>query len=1259
MKIGIGFISFLLLIGWWTRQDIDVTLQVDPNPSPYISDWESDPTIASLTIQSLDQQPLELSLEAELTENSLGLIGQAQSQMFALEPNDLIQIDCAELLVNESVQYNTDLEEQIVSTGRIPEGDYQICIHVFQEPSHQLIQTICQPFFIQQISPPTLIYPVSEEIAYNQFTTFQWQPIAGNQPIQYSFKLVGLLENQTPAEAIEFNNALVEEFTSEAEFPIDWSVLDIDLTASTAEMAWQVQALDFNNNPVGENEGFSTVESFQLNISTNTPNTSNITILTPSNKCVGEVGLGHTGSSIEVKFEVTGDIKNVYLLITTNTCGKYTPAISNDPTITPPTTTTTGQSLTHVPTQVLNELQQWYVEPYEVMYASPKEVISHPQQGTSAVYTMQVPIGEVANPGDAYTVFVAGVESQNIQGVTMSNPKCDRYSPLNPTTNNQVNNSPCKPPLPQPQYCNIKPEEKKEPAMAGGLNEAFLGKQIINRDDFVALGALGQDFDTFIYDCIPGEICKKVETPSKETLILSSRVKFEWEIQKGSKGSFKKIGCLPESLGKDVGDHVIFQPPYVPLPKEEEGSKSITTKITLKIIDDNGTQPDDGTLTKEVVIETKRYAGSSSVSEDQYEVIVSGESFKLGGAPAAPKATIGLCEAKKTWKPGAAITKPVHKFPAVTDGSKMAVGQWMRLETNDIRDTDKLITICDSKKCTDTKFEKDYQDHIQWKWSVSKSADGGFKTASGKTSTVAYGQYVIYEAPLKISKPFIDVTITVSVTDEHNLKKSVQSPDAEKKHKFKVRVYQAGVKLQQTPTDWLPDTTTVDLESKLMYRADKKNWKDGFAHMCRIHFFNLFEESNETGMANNFPQKDKANQCPDLRIEEQDELEVYAIKPREPHKICSDLDKYLVDARTKEPENKFTIEIRSEDYAAFGKLVSWANKHRSNRGWDKKHGPLYWSVPLTLRERTHPSKRLRLRTNPDNRVTIPRDVDENHVADNWHITVNRVKKYLDPVNLKEDIENVPRGDGAKGDGLSIFEEYRGFITSKPNIHVRSNPRHKNVFIVNKHELDWSMFQSAFKYKVYELNHDLVHIPRVWKTINDTELGHCFVNFNRSRGYNHDQAGIILFDGNGTIVNEHSNYGWSLNRFNTKGPLGPPNTVYGAMINVENIKTESERLRFNNDVKLKNVIAHELGHSINTYHHGEAIHSRSGNKTCLMRYDNSHGEKEDIATSLCTLANRNNNIVKRFGKPRTGRGGCASQHRISCNPKLSKVKNRLK
>ena len=263
----------------------------------------------------------------------------------------------------------------------------------------------------------------------------------------------------------------------------------------------------------------------------------------------------------------------------------------------------------------------------------------------------------------------------------------------------------------------------------------------------------------------------------------------------------------------------------------------------------------------------------------------------------------------------------------------------------------------------------------------------------------------------------------------------------------------------------------------------------------------------------------------------------------------------------------------------------------------------------------------------------------------------------DPKDGEYDFENDPVGDGYLGDGFSWYEEYRGFMVSKPDVrHVRLNPLKKNFFILNDAGLEWGRFESAFKYKVYEVNEEQVYLEHK-ATYNKVKIGYCWINFNNGLAHLNDQAGIKLFDGG--AKGSTGLLGKMITKNGNKGPMGPPNIVYGAMVNVDRVKAVAKKKKINEESKLKMVVAHETGHGLNTYHHGKDedekyIRRRSGNMSCLMRYDNlnkkpKNGPRkiEPIGTVLCNAQNKNKNVDPKIGNCDKGFGDCEHQHRVNC------------
>ena len=74
---------------------------------------------------------------------------------------------------------------------------------------------------------------------------------------------------------------------------------------------------------------------------------------------------------------------------------------------------------------------------------------------------------------------------------------------------------------------------------------------------------------------------------------------------------------------------------------------------------------------------------------------------------------------------------------------------------------------------------------------------------------------------------------------------------------------------------------------------------------------------------------------------------------------------------------------------------------------------------------------------PGEGAKVPKDDDANFIADACQWNNGRAK----------DDKDFPPLYGAPGDGLSRYEEYRGFMVQGE--HIRTNPNEKDVFILDK------------------------------------------------------------------------------------------------------------------------------------------------------------------------------------------------------------------
>lgn len=172
--------------------------------------------------------------------------------------------------------------------------------------------------------------------------------------------------------------------------------------------------------------------------------------------------------------------------------------------------------------------------------------------------------------------------------------------------------------------------------------------------------------------------------------------------------------------------------------------------------------------------------------------------------------------------------------------------------------------------------------------------------------------------------------------------------------------------------------------------------------------------------------------------------------------------KYKMPDSYTETTHEFTVYVRAYDYGAWGKLKATVYK---KTGTDANGNDVFKKAGSGI-------------------GTVPRDENDNHIADGWNndfypykweagssdalpkeVHYNNTKKsgvknypYSVPFLQKRqntvDKETGPAGNTENGDGFTVFEEYRGFMTTQRSGygggaagHIRMDPETKEVFYV--------------------------------------------------------------------------------------------------------------------------------------------------------------------------------------------------------------------
>ncbi|NPD29865.1 hypothetical protein [Corallococcus exiguus] len=207
-------------------------------------------------------------------------------------------------------------------------------------------------------------------------------------------------------------------------------------------------------------------------------------------------------------------------------------------------------------------------------------------------------------------------------------------------------------------------------------------------------------------------------------------------------------------------------------------------------------------------------------------------------------------------------------------------------------------------------------------------------------------------------------------------------------------------------------------------------------------------------------------------------------------------------------------------------------------------------------------------------LRIPKRKSDSFIADNW-------KQQYQVENLEDtdDNENIPLGDGNSGDGLTLYEEYRGF--QEKGKHTSGNPKAKDYFLFVDSSLKGiagpgiGLFASTTMLHVHQLKGG--EFPPS-EGRGDFNLDHRVINFNRAPDGRHlvDQHLVVLRrpPGNGdTTTGESRTY-----RKNDSAN-GTPKDISVVELSTKTLASGA--------LNIKTVVAHELGHTVNIYHHGDA------------------------------------------------------------------------
>lgn len=401
---------------------------------------------------------------------------------------------------------------------------------------------------------------------------------------------------------------------------------------------------------------------------------------------------------------------------------------------------------------------------------------------------------------------------------------------------------------------------------------------------------------------------------------------------------------------------------------------------------------------------------------------------------------------------------------------------------------------------------------------------------------------------------------------------------------------------------WLPtlqlDQKTPDHPLTVTVALHQKGDPEKPARQKAKFKVELVDVSRGLGVCLNWPPKKQANLDYDLMIEQDRNMDLkVACEDRGPKDRCAGLT-----AESFAFSDQAVVTISPFDWGAWGSLRVTASLE------DGTKVTAHLDAPTKA-----------LLDGEQYALSIPKDNNKNHIADRWEESYAGVG-----VLASDDGDAKPPGDGDGGDGLSLYEEYRGFRVQGG--HIRTSPLNRDLFVYDKHGLNLGDFAKS------ELALHLV-TKEEFGTEESGAGNPRVINFNRGTGQVGPQHVIGL-----EIASLKSGV---LGKTFTKGRLPAlPKMVEVVKIDVAQCLGVPKYGR----QELQATIAHELAHACHVVHHGDTDYrieawdhlqladmtwrhfgppkpsravaaqggQHSGVEECIMRYDGSEMYETTLA-----------------------------------------------
>ena len=274
-------IVFFFLFQFSVTAQVKVQLILgNNNPPAQLNEWvyRQDLFRIIATLQGTSSQSFKLKIELKTLDGAVVANNNlAAARMITVQRGTTI-LSMSDFFQTETLMFNGSYQQTFQRTGKLPAGQYQLCIRPVTPTDYIAIgEEMCRTFLIVSYQLPILLQPANEtELNMVQAQTaiiLRWTPLAPapKEAVFYRIMIFEVLYNQTPMQALRSNQPLLDDLATRGTTQYIWKPqLDFSFLQNPADtiqqqkktFIWTVQTLDANGKVLQENSNEGRSEPF-------------------------------------------------------------------------------------------------------------------------------------------------------------------------------------------------------------------------------------------------------------------------------------------------------------------------------------------------------------------------------------------------------------------------------------------------------------------------------------------------------------------------------------------------------------------------------------------------------------------------------------------------------------------------------------------------------------------------------------------------------------------------------------------------------------------------------------------------------------------------------------------------------------------------------------------------------------------------------------------------------------------------------------